>query len=86
MVGKKCFGLENKCIHTSIGENTQAWQESLLQKAYQYYDLATTRILITGGDGNQWVRNSFARFGIKQEFVLDRFHLSRGGRAARHSG
>jgi hypothetical protein len=81
-VGKKRFGLIDKCIHTSIGENTQDWQEGLLQKAHQYYDLETTQILITGGDGNAWVRNSFARFGIKQEFVLDRFHLCRAASRA----
>lgn len=82
MVGKDRFGLENKCVHTSIGENTQAWQESLLKKAHQYYDLETTQILITGGDGNAWVRHSFERFEVKQEFVLDRFHLYRAASRA----
>ena len=38
--------------------------------------------MVTGGDGNQWVRRSFDRFEIKQEFVLDRFHLTRAARRA----
>ena len=33
--------------------------------------------MITGGDGNQWVRHTFDRFDIRQEFVLDYFHLKR---------
>ena len=39
-------------------------------------------MLITGGDGNQWVRGTFQRFELPQEFVLDRFHLSRAARRA----
>jgi hypothetical protein len=41
-----------------------------------------TKLLITGGDGNQWVRRTFQRFELLQEFVLDRFHLSRAARRA----
>ena len=50
--------------------------------AYRHYDLEQTRLLVPGGDGNQWVGNSFNRFGIKQEFILDRFHLARAARQA----
>ncbi len=80
-VGKDRFRLENKCCVTEIVDNAQEWQETLLKAAYQTYDLEKTRLLVTGGDGNRWVRQSFQRFGIQEEFVLDRFHLER---AARH--
>ena len=39
-------------------------------------------MLISVGDGNQWVRRTFQRFELQQEFVLDRFHLSRAARRA----
>jgi len=74
LIGKKRYGLENKCVVTSIDETSAAWHEHLLWKAHRYYDLETAQLLITGGDGNQWVRRSFDRFEIKQKFVLDRFH------------
>jgi hypothetical protein len=80
-VGKGRFRLENKCCVTEIVDNSQEWQETLLKAAYQTYDLEKTILLVTGGDGNRWVRQSFQRFGIREEFVLDRFHLER---AARH--
>ena len=53
-----------------------------MKTAHRYYDLEQTRLLITGGDGNQWVRGTFQRFELPQEFVLDRFHLSRAARRA----
>ena len=37
---------------------------------------------MTGGDGNSWVKRSYQRFGIPQEYVLDRFHLARAARSA----
>jgi hypothetical protein len=49
---------------------------------HRYYDLEQTRLLISGGDGNQWVRQTFQRLELPQEFVLDRFHLSRAARRA----
>jgi len=38
----------------------------------------------TCGDGNQWVRHSFDRMEIPQEFILDRFHLRRAARRTFH--
>lgn len=40
--------------------------------------------MIHGGDGNQWVRHSFDRMEIPQEFILDRFHLRRAARQTFH--
>jgi len=83
-VGKDRFRLENKQCMTAIGLNSEMWQEHLLREAHLAYDLSQTRILISGGDGNQWVRHSFDRMDLPQQFVLDRFHLQRAARRAYH--
>jgi len=81
-IGKKRNSLENKCTVTAVGMNSEAWQEHVLVAAHRHYDLDSVQLLITGGDGNQWVRNSYDRIAIKQEFLLDRFHLARAARKA----
>jgi Uncharacterised protein family (UPF0236) len=81
-VGKDRFRLENKLCMTAIGLNSEAWQEHILREAHLAYDLSQTRILISGGDGNQWVRHTFERMDLPQQFVLDRFHLQRAARRA----
>jgi hypothetical protein len=81
-IGKDRYRLENKRCITAIDLNSEKWQEEILREAHLYYDLSKTQILITGGDGNQWVRQSFNLFGLQQEFILDRFHLSRAARRA----
>lgn len=81
-LGKKRYRLADKCSVAGIGLSSEAWQEQVLKTAHRYYDLEQTRLLVTGGDGNQWVRHTFQRFEKPQEFVLDRFHLSRAARRA----
>jgi hypothetical protein len=74
--------LENKCSFAAIGLSSEAWQEHVLRNAHRHYDLDQVELLVTGGDGNQWVGKSFDRFAIQQESVLDRFHLARSARRA----
>jgi hypothetical protein len=81
-LGKKRYRLADKCSIAALGLSGDAWQEHVLKTAHRYYDLEKTQLLITGGDGNQWVRHTFQRFEQPQEFVLDRFHLSRAARRA----
>jgi len=81
-VGKDRFRLENKRCLTAIGLNLPMWQEQILREAHCAYDLSGTQLLISGGDGNAWVRHSFDRLGLPQQFVLDRFHLQRAARRA----
>lgn len=81
-VGKDRYRLENKHCLTAIGLDAQAWQEQILREAHRHYNLEDTRLLVCGGDGNQWVRHSFDRLQIDQEFILDRFHLLRAARRA----
>jgi hypothetical protein len=82
LVGKDRFRLENKHCLTAVGLDSQSWQEQILREAHLHYDLEQTRLLVCGGDGNQWVRHSFDRMQIQQEFILDRFHLLRAARRA----
>lgn len=79
-VGRKA--LENKVVVTKITKNSQEWQEILRNIAWRRYDLAKTKRLIVGGDGNAWVRQSFDLLGLPSEFVLDRYHLYREARRA----
>lgn len=81
-VGNDRYRLENKHCVTAIGLNSEMWQEQILREAHLAYDLSRTKILISGGDGNQWVRHSFDRMDLPQQFVLDRFHLQRAARRA----
>jgi len=81
-VGKQRSKLKNKRSVVAVGLNSQAWQEELLKTAYQTYHLDQVERLVTGGDGNSWVKRSYRRFGIPQEYVLDRFHLARAARSA----
>ena len=81
-IGKDRYRLENKRCITAIGLNSEMWQEQIVREAHLTYDLSQTQLLISGGDGNQWVRQSFDRMDIQQEFVLDRFHLHRAARLA----
>ena len=60
------------------------WQEQIVRETHLSYDLSETKMLISGGDGNQWVRHSFDRLQIPQEFILDRFHLRRAARRTFH--
>jgi hypothetical protein len=81
-VGRDRYRLENKCSLTAIGLNSEAWQEQVLKTAHQNYCLEKTKLLVTGGDGNQWVRQTFERIDLRQEFVLDYFHLKRAAHRA----
>ena len=83
-IGKDRYRSENKRCITAIGLNSEQWQEQIVRETHLYYDLSETKILISGGDGNQWVRHSFDRMGIPQAFVLDRFHLHRAARRTFH--
>ncbi len=83
-IGKDRYRLENKRCITAIGLNSESWQEQIVRESHLYYDLSETKMLISGGDGNQWVRHSFDRMSIPQEFVLDRFHLHRAARQTFH--
>lgn len=76
-VGIGRFGLENKAVMTQIGGDSLDWQVKLRELADHSYDLEHTQLLVVGGDGNRWVRQSFDLFNLPQEHVLDRYHVKR---------
>ena len=86
--GKKVIGagryrLQNKVCMTKIVHNSQEWQQIIQKMADKHYDLSTVKHLITGGDGNAWVKKSFDYICVEQrENVLDRYHLYRASKTA----
>jgi hypothetical protein len=76
-VGKGRFGLKNKVVMTQLCGETLDWQIKLRELADQNYDLEHTKLLVVGGDGNSWVRQSFDLFNLPQAHLLDRYHVMR---------
>lgn len=76
-VGKGRWGLENKVVMTQLCGETLDWQIKLRELADQNYDLERTELLVVGGDGNNWVRQSFDLFNLPQTHLLDRYHVMR---------
>ena len=62
-IGKDRYRLEHKCCLTAVGLDSTEWQEQIVRTAHGYYDLSQTKLLVSGGDGNQWVRHSFRPYG-----------------------
>ena len=80
-VGRK--RLENKVCMTKIVRNSKEWKLTIQKMADKYYDLSAVEHLITGGDGNTWVKQSFDYLWVKKrDNVLDRFHLYRASKTA----
>jgi hypothetical protein len=84
--GKKTIGvgrkrLENKVCMTKIVRNSKQWKQIIQKVADKHYNLSAVEYLITGGDGNTWVKQSFDYIWVgKRESVLDRFHLYRASK------
>ena len=80
-VGRK--RLENKVCMTKIVRNSKEWKLTIQKMADKYFDLSAVEHLITGGDGNTWVKQSFDYLWVKKrDNVLDRFHLYRASKTA----
>lgn len=81
-IGKGRYKLINKLVMTQLGGSTSQWQEKLRELADAHYNLQKVKLLVTGGDGSTWVKQSFDLFDLPQTHVLDRFHLMRALRQA----
>jgi len=81
-IGKGRNKLQNKVVLTQLGGSTRQWQEKLRELADSHYDLQQVKLLVTGGDGSSWVRQSFDLLNLPQTHLLDRFHLKRALRQA----
>lgn len=71
------FACENKVVLTQLGGTTEAWHLKWRELADSTYNLAAAQLLVVGGDGAAWVRQSFDYVSAKQTALLDRFHLVR---------
>ena len=76
-IGKDRYKLENKVVMTQLGGSTREWQEKIRELADRSYQLDKTRLMVVGGDGNVWVKQSFDLFNLPQAHLLDRFHVRR---------
>ena len=81
-IGKGRNKLQNKVVLTQLGGSTRQWQEKLRELADSHYDLQNVKLLVTGGDGSTWVKQSFDLLNLPQTHLLDRFHLMRALRQA----
>lgn len=75
-IGKRRFRCENKVSMTQIGGTTLEWQIKLRELAYRTYNLERTRLLVVGGDGSQWAKQSFDLLGLPKTHLLDRYHIA----------
>jgi hypothetical protein len=76
-IGKDRYEAINKLVFTQLGGNTREWQIHLRELIDHTYRLSDTQLLVAGGDGNLWVRQSFDLLNLPQTFLLDRFHVVR---------
>lgn len=81
-IGKSRYKLQNKVVMTQLGGSTSQWQEKLRELVDAHYDLQKVKLLVTGGDGSSWVKQSFDLLDLPQVHLLDRFHLMRALRQA----
>jgi len=65
-IGESRFRLQNKVCMTKIIPNSQEWQRIIQKMADKYYDLSAVKYLITGGDGNAWVKKRFDYICVEQ--------------------
>jgi len=77
LIGKDRYKLNTKTTMTQLGGTTLEWQEKLRNLADKTYDLDKSRLMVVGGDGNVWVKQSFDLFNLPQTYLLDRFHVRR---------
>jgi len=79
-IGKGRHAVKEKVAVTALVDSSEEWQEMLLKAAHSHYDLGSTRLLVVGGDGAEWVRHSFDRLELPQLFQLDPYHLYRAAK------
>jgi len=76
-IARDRFACENKVVLTQLGGTTEDWHLKWRELADSTYNLSAAQLLVVGGDGATWVRQSFDDVSGKQMALLDRFHLVR---------
>jgi hypothetical protein len=76
-IGKDRYRLENKVIMTQLGGKTNDWQVKLRELADRNFHLDHVKLMAIGGDGSDWVEQSFDLLNLPHTHLLDRFHVMR---------
>ena len=76
-IARERFACENKAVLTQLGGTTEDWRLKWRELAESTYNLSSAQLLVIGGDGASWVKQSFDYVGGKQVALLYRFHLVR---------
>ena len=76
-IGQNRYRCENKVTTCQLGISTLDWQVHLRELAYAHYNFDTVKMAVVGGDGANWVQNSFDLLGLPAVHLLDRFHVLR---------
>lgn len=76
-IGFNRYRCENKLTTCQLGISTRDWQVHLRDLAYSHYNFDTVKMAVVGGDGANWVQNSFDFLGLPTVHQLDRFHVLR---------
>ena len=76
-IGQNRYRCTDKLTTCQLGLSSSAWQNHLRELAYRNYDFDRIRLAVVGGDGAEWVRNSFEGLGKPTIHLLDRFHVVR---------
>jgi len=76
-IGFKRYCCTNKVTTCQLGISTSDWQVHLRDLAYAHYNFDSIRMAVVGGDGANWVQNSFELLGLPSVHLLDRFHVLR---------
>ena len=81
-IGVNRYRCKNKVTLTQIGGSSEQWQLRWRELIYRYFDYDHLKLLVVGGDGAKWVRNSYNYVGLPIVDLLDRFHVVRAVKQA----
>ena len=76
-IAQKRYRCEQKVATCQLGISTRDWQIHLRELAFRHYNFDTVKMAVVGGDGANWVQNSFDLLGLPTVHLLDRFHVLR---------
>lgn len=76
-IGFNRYRCQNKVTTCQLGLSMREWQVHLRDLAYGHYNFESIRMAVVGGDGANWVQNSFEFLGLPAAHLLDRFHVLR---------
>ena len=72
---QKRFRCTDKITSCQLGLSGLDWQSHLREIAWRHYDLDHVCLAVAGGDGAEWVRNSFDCLGLPLLHKLDKYHV-----------